>query len=422
MTIRSSNYRLNDDFSLFYEMNALPNPKALLENRNTRIVWQRRLFRNSPIFALMENKLLCHSLLVSLGIPKAEIYYGAFVSKAMGEWPQYDRDDFIATLKKVPQVFEDHLFVIKPASGQSADGTIIMNHKKWIDEGWSLDLLADHVEDLFGVTESSWGQKYEHLGVLVQQSVLSQESNAEFHKGSFDSNTSLVFEIKPHVIFDGLLCGGTLNLVPFNSEYYMYINFCHGEPRLQDISEEISESVWDEAIRPTLQAERLAKTAKRIAHAFGADWFRLDVFMDLNGMFLVNEVTYPSAEHPDDDCTYIHLYHHYKHKTFQILEPKSVLESLLQQIGIQYDEFIETTDYQLMTDWTEDEWDSYLASLKYWNLLPVAEKNELWVSPPVLIWDIYCWLLKSRLALFDVIHCTIDAAYRHDTGVVKNTS
>jgi hypothetical protein len=69
-----------------------------------------------------------------------------------------------------------------------------------------------------------------------------------------------------------------------------------------------------------------------------------------------------------------------------------------------------------MADWTEDEWDSYVASLKHWNLLPVVEKNELWVSLPVLIWDIYCWLLKSRLALFDVIHCTVDAAYRHDTG------
>jgi hypothetical protein len=87
--------------------------------------------------------------------------------------------------------------------------------------------------------------------------------------------------------------------------------------------------------------------------------------MDLNGMFLVNEVTYPSAEHPADDCTYIRLYDHYKHKTLQILEPRSVLESLLQRIGIQYDEFIETTDYQLMADWTEDEWDSYVASLKH---------------------------------------------------------
>jgi hypothetical protein len=365
MTIRSSNYRLNDDFSLFYEMNALRNPKALTAHRDMRIVWQMRLFRNSPIVGLMENKLLCHSLLVSLGIPKAEIYYGAFASKAMGEWPRYDRDDFIAKLKKVPQVFKDHLFVIKPATGDNAAGTIIMNHKKWIDEGWSLDLLADHVEDLFDVTESPWGQKYEHFGVLVQQSVLSQESNTEFHKGSLDRNASLIFEIKPHVVFDGLLCDGSLNLVPFNPEYYMNIDFCHGEPRLRHISEETSSSIWDEAIRPTLQAERLAKTAKRIAHAFGVDLFRLDVFIDLNGMFLVNEVTYPSYEHPEEDCTYARLYNHYKHKTFQVLEPRSVLEPLLRRIGIQYDEFIETTDYQFMTDWTEDEWDSYLASLEF---------------------------------------------------------
>jgi hypothetical protein len=365
ITIRSSNYRLNDDFSLFYEMNALRNPTELTAHRNMRIVWQMRLFRKSPIVGLMENKLLCHSLLVSLGIPKAEIYYGAFASKAMGEWPRYDRDDFIAKLKKVPQVFKDHLFVIKPATGDNAAGTIIMNNKKWIDEGWSLDLLADHVEDLFDVTESAWGQKYEHLGVLIQQSVLSQESNTEFYKGSFDRNTSLIFEIKPHVVFDGLLCDGSLNLVPFNPDYCMHIDFCHGEPRLRHISEKSSSSLWDEAIRPTLQAERLAKTAKRIAHAFGVDLFRLDVFMDLNGMFLVNEVTYPSYEHPEEDCTYARLYNHYKHKTFQVLEPRSVLEPLLRRIGIDYDEFIETTDYQFMIDWTEDEWDSYVSSLEY---------------------------------------------------------
>ena len=333
-TIRYSNHRLNDDFSLFYEMNSLSSPEALLARRNMRLIWQRRLFLKGPVFALVENKLLCHSLLVSLGIPKAEIYYGAFASKAMGEWPQYGRDDFIATLKNISQLSRDHLFVINPASGENAQGTIIMNHEKWIDEGWSLDLLADHVEDIFNNgTESQWGQKYEHLGVLVQQSVLSQESNTEFFKGDLNRNTSLVFEIKPHVVFDGLLCGGSLNLVPFNPKYYMNIDFCHGKPRLWHASGEIIKSIWDEAIQPTLQAERLAKTAKRIAYAFAADWFRLDVFMDLNDMFLVNEVTYPSAEHPASDCTYTRLYNHYKHETFQILEPRSVLEPLLRRIS-----------------------------------------------------------------------------------------
>lgn len=125
MTIRYSNHRLNDDFSLFYEMNALSSPEALLARRNMGLIWQRRLFLKGPVFALVENKLLCHSLLVSLGIPKAEIYYGAFASKAMGEWPQYGRDDFIATLKNISQLSRDHLFVINPASGENAQGTII---------------------------------------------------------------------------------------------------------------------------------------------------------------------------------------------------------------------------------------------------------------------------------------------------------
>lgn len=365
MTVHQSRFRLNEDFSLFYDMNSLIDEDELIENpHDTRIVWQRRLFRKGATFALMENKLLCHSLLLSYGIPKAEIYYGAFASKAMGEWPEYDRNDFISTLKTIPQVTEDHLFVMKPATGQNSEGTIVMNHKKWIEEGWSFERLADQVEAYFSITASYWGQQYEHLGVVVQQSVLSQDNVVEFHAGSFENISSLVFEFEPHVVF-GTLCGGELHLVPHNEDYHLKINYCHGDARLQDVSG-VDPSVW-EIIQPKLLQSpgRLAKTAKRIAHAFGADWFRLDVFIDLNGMFYVNEVTYPSGMHPSEDCTYPLYYHMYKHTTLDILEPRSVLEPLLRRINVSYDVFIESTDYKHMTDLTEEEWDDYILSMPH---------------------------------------------------------
>lgn len=360
MTMNTAYLRLNDDFSLFYEVNSVPSIDPLLDHRNLRIKWQMRLFRRSPIVGLIENKLLCHSLLTSLGIPKAEIYYGAFASQAMGEWPQYNRSDFISTLSNIPQVSEDHLFVIKPATGEDAHGAIVMNHKKWVDGGWNLDRLANHVEALFSVSDSFSGQQFEHLGVLVQQSVLSQESNTEFHTGSFESNSSLVFELKPHVVF-GTLCGGSLNLVPFNPKHHLNIDFCSGEPRSR-FTTDANNPIW-ESLRPRIQAERIAKIAKRIAYAFGVDLFRLDVFVDLNGMFLVNEVTYPSYEHPARDCTYGRFYNYYKSEWFHVLEPRSVLEPLLRRIDVPYDEFMESSDYQYMTDWSEEEWDAYIESL-----------------------------------------------------------
>jgi hypothetical protein len=280
-------YRLNSDFSLFYEMNSLSSVDELFEDSFACYRWQARLFRTSPVFGLIENKLLCHSLLVAMGIPKAEIYYGGFATKAMSVWPQYDRDDFIETLKNTPPVAQDHLFVVKPATGSFAED-VIGDERQKVGRR-RMEKLADYVESILNVSESMWGANYEHIGVLVQQSVLPQEANTDIGSGAFDENA--VFEMKAHVVFGELTHTGLIP-VPHNIDAAIYFSFCEGDSNLLYATNSYGANshLW-EIVKPTIPTKRLWRIARRLTHVFGADWFHLDVFMDLNGMFLVNEVT-----------------------------------------------------------------------------------------------------------------------------------
>ena len=56
-----------------------------------RISLMLRRYREGRTPAIMENKLLAHSLLRSIGAPVAPILYGAFGGRALGDWPRYER-------------------------------------------------------------------------------------------------------------------------------------------------------------------------------------------------------------------------------------------------------------------------------------------------------------------------------------------
>ena len=79
--------------------------------------------RNGRTQAILENKLLAHKLLHILGIPTAEISYGAFGTSALGVWPRYERERFVRTLDAA----KSKSFVLKSATDGRGDNRIVMS-------------------------------------------------------------------------------------------------------------------------------------------------------------------------------------------------------------------------------------------------------------------------------------------------------
>jgi hypothetical protein len=57
----------------------------------------------------------------------------------MGKWPEYNREDYLSTLNVSSQVSRERLIGVKDASGENAEGTIVVNHKR--GSNWSVSLI-----------------------------------------------------------------------------------------------------------------------------------------------------------------------------------------------------------------------------------------------------------------------------------------
>lgn len=362
--------RLNSDFSLLPEINSFPGDDLPYEER-LRYQWRR--YRTKPISGVIENKILGRDILSVLDIPTAKIYYAAFAHKAMGNWPKYDRDSFLQAMRNTPEIAKDHHFVIKNPTGYGTNGVLIVNKEKWERQQWYIEELVDlvewemelqHSDDLFRYKNEHLylnmevGVRYVHRGILVLQSVLPQEANVEFREAAFtnlvsDSSRVPVFELKTNVVF-GKLCWAQIHTVPIQYDAFVDISFCDGgEPKFLFASGKngADRSVWFATRQVIVQnAKRLEETAAKITNTYGIDMFRLDVFMDGDGMFLVNELTYGSLMDSKFDCAGVRIVDAYRMGKFDVLNATVVLESLLQSINVNYDDFMDAPDYRTRTE------------------------------------------------------------------------
>jgi len=160
---------VNPDFDLSAELAARSHRISPVE----RISLMLRRYREGRTQAIIENKLLAHSLLRSLGVPVAPILYGAFGSRAMGGWPRYQRDGFAAALRRL----ERKDFVLKTASDGMSHNVLLMSDARWRSEHWTTARAAALVEEWILPQPDTrnrsgwftrWGQRYEHRGVLLQ--------------------------------------------------------------------------------------------------------------------------------------------------------------------------------------------------------------------------------------------------------------
>eukprot|EP00966_Prymnesium_polylepis_P323849 7379984-Prymnesium_polylepis.2 len=114
-------YMLNPEFDL---TNELANISFNVQHPQ-RIGLQLAKYREGRTPAIFENKLLANSLLRKLGIPVAEILYGAFGNTSMGGWPMYSRKEFVKTVADM----EPKAFILKSATDGMSTNMIIMSPK-----------------------------------------------------------------------------------------------------------------------------------------------------------------------------------------------------------------------------------------------------------------------------------------------------
>ena len=121
--------QLNPDFDLSAELAARSYRISPVE----RISLMLSRYRTGRTQAIIENKLLAHQLLRSMGAPVAPVLYGAFGSHAMGAWPRYDREHFVAAVCAIGR--KD--FVLKSATDGMSHNLLLMSDARWRAERWT---------------------------------------------------------------------------------------------------------------------------------------------------------------------------------------------------------------------------------------------------------------------------------------------
>ena len=363
--------RLNPDFNMLPE---LAEDNYELDGYN-RVRYQLRRWRRGPTFGVLENKLLGHTLLDRLELRQQEVLYGAFATKALGEWPKYNRAALLGVVDSSPS----HRFVLKSATNGGNADVLVMTEAKWTSGNWTSGRVADYAEQfLHGRWWSEWGQKYEHRGVIMQANALTpgQDGTSKAAPGK------LLFEVKVHSVF-GRLGMGRLQALPFDGDRYIDVEF--GSDVADDAVNApqvvgapvrcIGSRGYDDAekkalcarIEPLLaqQAAKMHSVAAKVRHAYGADWFRFDAFLAETGDLSINEISYPShigdfADANGHDTSRDLLGATYKGRGYEVADGSTMLAELFAATGIDAYAFLVDLDFRTMRHADDSVYDASL--------------------------------------------------------------
>jgi len=121
--------RVNEDFELYEDLRA----RQFNITPELRIELQMARLRKLPIFGILENKLLAHSLLHSLGVPTMDVAYGALTRAQLGEWATYAEPPMRAALNRAHGWGSGA--VLKPATDGGNVGTILLSGSGLLPNG-----------------------------------------------------------------------------------------------------------------------------------------------------------------------------------------------------------------------------------------------------------------------------------------------
>lgn len=280
----------------------------------SRIQVMMERYTSEPIFGVMENKLLMKLVLRALRIPHTAWLYAALVpptgSTTMPplhpDVPWYRREDLIDALRATAPA---HRFVLKPLTEGGNTGVIVMDRTGWSNTirnlkkgkkkmNGKLGPNATVEESLVARLErksllrqaSTWNQRYEHRGVVLEERYGSDGGVATYELKAF-----CVFGVPTGI---SLFAQGD-RAVDDHPHGLQLLRDASGRGPFRCLSTVPHIATRCEAARTWINEEstlaRLDVWAMRVATTFAADWFRLDLFAGDPAMgWRVNEVTYPS--------------------------------------------------------------------------------------------------------------------------------
>jgi len=299
---------INSDFDLLAELSR--EEFAVSPARRIELMMSR--YQTRPIFGIIENKLLAHSLLHALGVPQLPMEYGALARHQLGEWATLDEPKMNAALQRVHAMPRGA--VIKAATdGGSANILLLTGFGKlpngslqfrvdrhdgtrWRRFKWATEAVVSQVHAMLApgraAPSARWRQRFEHRGVLLQQRYRCAQHECSGHQ---------LLELKVHVVFGRISCFVAERVpVRFDDSIYVSIaddgslNCWRNETgRTRDASDKFDCANLLPLV--TAQLSRLSDAGANIAAALLADWFRMDLFLGHPQLELrVNEITYPS--------------------------------------------------------------------------------------------------------------------------------
>eukprot|EP00929_Paragymnodinium_shiwhaense_P098331 TRINITY_DN5981_c0_g2_i3.p1 TRINITY_DN5981_c0_g2~~TRINITY_DN5981_c0_g2_i3.p1 ORF type:complete len:339 (-),score=62.05 TRINITY_DN5981_c0_g2_i3:326-1342(-) len=324
-----------------------------------------RQWRNQPIFGLMENKLLASSLLEEFGVPQCDVRYGAFAHHSLGKWPIYKRSEFKEALKeKLSSKRDPYHFVVKSATSGMGKNVLIMTPKRWHDNRWRPDVVVSYVEKFMYKESwwSDWGQKYEHLGVVMQDFFADDKEQCK--------QPEPMYEIKAHVVLGKFSRG---RVAQIGNKKWPVLHLLYAPSRSNEYKLKIAtrrkgkykQTVdhWKDYLKPRLEryavTERMADIAGKITGALKADYWRLDVFWSpCSGEIAVNEITYPShMVFASSGRAFKELETMYKTQAYKTVPGDRILDRLLKALRIDKQVFLESPDYLKMKHAADEEYE-----------------------------------------------------------------
>ena len=335
---------LSTDFSLLPEIRKIYRYEL---SARERIQLQLRRWRRHPIFGIVENKLLCGSMLASLiaerGIPKvrqAPIIYGAFATKRLGRWPRYERDALEGALRGRRD------FVLKSATNGGGADVLIMTAARWEREGWRLSNVSDYAERfLRNRWFSEWGQQYEHRAVVVQENVAA--AAASVRTSGRTAAPGLTFEIKANVAF-GRLGTARLFVLPKADSVHLELSFCEAGRLTCSGTRCVGGArvCADYCRRAVSMLSSVAPSLESLVHhltsTLAADWLRIDTFVterDGEGGLVdlvINEISYPShlERNASVCCSFERLLSVYRRRAFRLVNGSDVQTRAMELAGL----------------------------------------------------------------------------------------
>jgi len=300
--------------------------KTIVGGRKADAQYELFCAKASSSHEFMENKLLAQGLLRRLGLVAAEAnIYGAFADGPAGSWPSFDAAQLAASVERAGS----RSWVLKGALDMVSSNVLVMTPWRWQCEGWNASRLEAHAARVLRDTGQQGcarvTRRGENVAVIdgmprggARRAILVQRAYPWAARGDDAAvdcsappprtNSAFWFELKINVVWGQLGRGLAIvkHMLSFGEHpdaaplrvgvYFDAAGVLTLVEKTISAPPDILQRVVNVLRRDGPRLQQIARDTSRL---FGADYWRLDVFLSESAAMHVNELTYPSSTSDD---------------------------------------------------------------------------------------------------------------------------